>query len=88
MNITIEISLYPLTEKYKDEVLEFINNLQKQGLKVRVNALSTQIQGEYGQVWTGIGAAIGKTFGDGLRASLVMKVLPGDIDLDYQHTGC
>jgi uncharacterized protein YqgV (UPF0045/DUF77 family) len=85
MNLTIEISLYPLTENYKEEVLGFINLLQQEGLKVRVNALSTQIQGDSGRVWNSLGTAIEKTFSAGLRASLVIKVLPGDIDLDYQY---
>ncbi len=85
MNITIEISLYPLTELYVDEVNKFIGLLQAHDFTVNVNALSTQVQGPYHIVWGAVGNALKQTFSSGVRGSLVMKVLPGDIDLRYQH---
>lgn len=49
MQISIEISLYPLVEQaYKQEIWQFINQLkQTDGLKVVTNGMSTQVFGDY-----------------------------------------
>lgn len=49
MQISIEISLYPLAEaKFKAEIWSFIRTLRaEQGLKVVTNGMSTQVFGEY-----------------------------------------
>ncbi|TRX56811.1 hypothetical protein [Thalassomonas sp. M1454] len=49
MQISIEISLYPLAEeKFKAEIWSFIRPLRAQeGLKVVTNGMSTQVFGEY-----------------------------------------
>jgi uncharacterized protein YqgV (UPF0045/DUF77 family) len=85
MHLTIEISLYPLTSTYKDEVLRFLDLLAAEGLEPKVNALSTQIQGPSTTLWPALGRCIEAAFAEGRRGALVMKVLPGIIDLNYQH---
>ena len=47
MQVTVEISLYPLTEQYEQVVLDFIDNLKKHPIIVETNGLSTQVFGEY-----------------------------------------
>ncbi|WNC70461.1 hypothetical protein RGQ13_09950 [Thalassotalea psychrophila] len=49
MQISIEISLYPLAEdKFKAEIWSFIRTLRHvDGLKVVTNGMSTQVFGEY-----------------------------------------
>ena len=49
MQVSIEISLYPLAEEeFKTEIWIFINRLREiDGLKVVTNGMSTQIFGEY-----------------------------------------
>lgn len=49
MQISIEISLYPLAEdKFKAEIWSFIRTLREvEGLKVVTNGMSTQVFGEY-----------------------------------------
>ncbi|WP_286271000.1 hypothetical protein [Thalassotalea hakodatensis] len=49
MDISIEISLYPLAqEKFKPEIWAFIHKLRVvDGLKVVTNGMSTQVFGEY-----------------------------------------
>lgn len=85
MKVTVEISLYPLKEDYEPAILGFIGAIEdRQGLKVKVNALSTQVQGEWEEVFAAVREGAEAFFG-GDRGSLVMKVLPGDIDLDYSH---
>jgi uncharacterized protein YqgV (UPF0045/DUF77 family) len=86
MNITVEISMYPLREDYENQVLSFLKKLTSiQAIQVRVNALSTQVQGEANVVMNAIRDAIAETFRGEIRASFVMKILPGDIDLNYSH---
>lgn len=85
MQITLDLSFYPFTAQYEEEVIAFIKLLELVGCSARVNALSTQIQGEFPEVWDAVGQAVASTFSRGARASLVIKVLPGDIDLNYIH---
>lgn len=49
MQISIELSLYPLAEEqYKTEIWAFIKRLHNvEGLKVITNGMSTQVFGEY-----------------------------------------
>lgn len=88
MKITAEISMYPLRLDYKEQVLGFLEKLhQNQGLTIRVNALSTQVQGEADLVFDAINQAVQTTFEEEVKASFVLKILPGEIDLDYRHDG-
>ncbi|HIE91299.1 MAG TPA: hypothetical protein EYQ56_06310 [Methylophilaceae bacterium] len=51
MRISLEISLYPLTEDYIEPILEFILQLEtNEKLVVKRNSLSTQVFGEYRDV--------------------------------------
>ena len=48
MEISVDISLYPLQEGYEKPILAFIAALEKeQGIDVVRNELSTQVHGEY-----------------------------------------
>ena len=48
MKASIEISMYPLTEKYGTPILQFIHRLKEYPeLEVRSNTMSTQVFGEY-----------------------------------------
>ena len=50
--ISVEISLYPLTPDFKPPILDFIGRLHANPkLTIRSNTMSTQIQGEYDEVW-------------------------------------
>lgn len=51
MEISIDISYYPLTEKYLEPIKVFIANLNSyEEIKVQTNGMSTQIFGEYNTV--------------------------------------
>jgi uncharacterized protein YqgV (UPF0045/DUF77 family) len=51
MRISVDISLYPLTEGYEKPILAFIDKLEANGkLRVKRNSLSTQVFGEYRDV--------------------------------------
>jgi len=48
MIATIEISMYPLTDQYKQKIIEFILRIKKnKNIRVEVIGLSTQLVGEY-----------------------------------------
>ncbi len=86
MEITLEISMYPLRENYEKYILQFIDGLEENpNFVVRVNALSTQVQGEQEHVMYAINKGIADLFEKGIKASFVMKILPGGIDLSYNH---
>ena len=87
MKITLDISMYPLQKDYEDQILEFISKLEgNPDFSLRINALSTQIQGGQKQVMDAVNKAIAEVYEKGIRASFVMKILPGYIDLAYDHT--
>lgn len=78
--------MYPLQENYAEAILKFLNALhKKESLTIRVNALSTQVQGEWDDVFTAVKAGITQFFEADQRGSFVMKLLPGNIALDYQY---
>jgi len=52
MNISLDISLYPLTPDYKKPILAFIEALRTyEGIEILMNPLSTQLYGDFNLVW-------------------------------------
>lgn len=48
MKASIEISLYPLSENYKDRIVSFIKRLRiRDDIEVVSNGMSTQLFGDY-----------------------------------------
>jgi uncharacterized protein YqgV (UPF0045/DUF77 family) len=48
MEITVDISMYPLTSEPIPPIVAFIHELRRQpGIEVLTNQLSTQVQGEF-----------------------------------------
>ncbi len=86
MKITLDISMYPLREDYESQILKFIDHVKSNSnFEFRVNALSTQLQGEQQEVMNTINNAIAEVYKDGMRATFILKILPGDIDLSYSQ---
>jgi hypothetical protein len=53
MRISVEISMYPLSEQYIDPILGFIedlNSCKKNTTIIKTNGMSTQIFGDYDDV--------------------------------------
>ena len=50
MNISIDISMYPLREDFENIIIEFIKRLRNSPFKMEENGLSTQIHGPYSEV--------------------------------------
>jgi uncharacterized protein YqgV (UPF0045/DUF77 family) len=86
MKATIEISMYPLREDYEKQVLAFLDLLHKESdLEIRVNAMSTQVKGDYDLAFQTIQKSIKLVYQNGIKASFVIKVLHGDLDLSYSY---
>jgi uncharacterized protein YqgV (UPF0045/DUF77 family) len=79
MEISVEISMHPLSENYLERVDAFLNALQKhEQLKVVVSPLSTQVFGESNVIFSALEKEITKAFIDG-QAPFVLKVLKDDL---------
>ena len=78
MQVTVEISLYPLTENFEQVVIDYIGEIKKvPGLRVEVNGLSTQVFGEYDLVITSL-SAINKSTFERHRCVIHMKMATGE----------
>ena len=83
MQLTAELSLYPLSENYIEIVLAFIDTLeQSENLIMRRNAMSTQISGGASEVMQVIQTALTKSFEDFGKQVLTVKFIPGEFSLD------
>ena len=92
MRITVEISLYPLTENYVPPIKDFIARLKNyKNLEIVTNATSTQIVGEHAYVFEVLSKETATTFSSGHNI-FVMKVLGFERDVQRyvkalpQHT--
>ncbi len=80
MTISVEISLYPLTEAYEAPVIDFIGRLkQHEALRIHTNALSTQISGPYEAVMEALRTEIKTTFDGSGTYSMVLKMLNTEV---------
>ena len=63
MNISVEISYYPLKEEFIPAILDFIERLNKYSpLKTKTNGMSTQVFGEYFEVMDALTTEIHQSF--------------------------
>ena len=81
MKIAVDISLYPLDRDFIPPIADVIERLNAHdNLEVWTNAMSTQVVGEFEDVWSALGTEIGETFASIPKGVFVMKVLnnPGE----------
>ena len=87
MNISVDISLYPLTENYVDLILDFIARIEGiDGISVARNTLSTQIFGEYKQVMALLETEMERTFNQLPYSVFVLKIV--GLDRTPNDCGC
>ncbi len=78
MHVAVELSLYPLTDRFIPPILDFIERLKaRPGLSVATNSMSTQVSGEFDMVFEALRIEIAATLAGKARAVFVMKVLGG-----------
>ena len=79
MRISVDISLYPLTEGYVEPILAFIAQLETNPkLVVRRNSLSTQVFGEYRDVMDTIDSEMEAVFDQLPHSVFAMKFIGTD----------
>ena len=82
MKIAVDISLYPLDRDFIPPIQDVIDRLNKyDDLEIWTNAMSTQVVGEFEDVWNALGTEIGASFEKVPKGVFVMKVLnnPGQV---------
>ncbi|MEH6609456.1 MAG: YkoF family thiamine/hydroxymethylpyrimidine-binding protein [Halioglobus sp.] len=83
MKLTAELSLYPFTEEYIGVIRTFIENVaEHEGIEVVTNAMSTQICGDYEQVFALIKDELKTSFERFGKQVLVCKLIPGELVLN------
>ena len=81
MNISLDISLYPLTPDYKKPILAFIEALRTyEGIEILMNPLSTQLYGDFNLVWGAVGKELLAAFGAEYTEIAVLKVVSVDVN--------
>ena len=79
MNITAEISLYPLQEQYGDKILEFLEKIQSDNrISIETNAMSTLFTGEYDIIMNILTLEL-KQFFEDYKAVCIVKISNGCI---------
>jgi len=83
MIVTVEISHYPLTEEYENDIISFISSLKKNdAILVISNAMSTQVKGDYDDVVAQVFTGLKDIFRNGNMSSTVMKLIPRDLPIE------
>jgi uncharacterized protein YqgV (UPF0045/DUF77 family) len=76
VKISVEMSLYPLTEEYIPPIQRFIDRLNAvPGLRVETNTMSTQVFGDYELVFETLRRELKSVFTSGGANVLVTKFL-------------
>lgn len=79
MRVSVDISLYPLTEGYVEPILEFIDQLETNPkLIVKRNSLSTQVFGDYADVMAMMTTEIEAVFEKLPHSVFVLKLIGTD----------
>ena len=79
MQVSIDVSLYPLNEKFIPLIREFINDLKKyNNIEIRTNSISTQLFGEFDDLMNILKIEIEKTFKKEINSVLNLKIVNGD----------
>mgnify|MGYP001490510548 FL=1 len=79
MQVSIDISLYPLNGKFIPLIDDFIRDLKKyKNIEVRINSMSTQLFGEFDDLMTILKIEIEKTFKKEMNSVLNLKIVNGD----------
>lgn len=83
MDITIDISLYPLKEDFKPIIWAFLKRLQSHSeIKVSTNGMSTHVYGEYDKVMLILTDEIKTTMLEE-KAVVIIKMTTGIRDKSY-----
>jgi uncharacterized protein YqgV (UPF0045/DUF77 family) len=84
MQITVEISFYPLHQSFGSQILEFVRYLNDESnLEVKTNSMSTQISGDFDAVMERVTSALKQGFSSEIRTVAVMKLFNEGLQLEW-----
>lgn len=80
MQLSVEISMYPLQDGYKAKIKEFLDeiNLEANGIEIRSSNMSTRLFGEYDAVQELLSTAMKSSMQKYGKIVFVCKYLQGD----------
>ena len=78
MNLSVQLSYYPLTDDFKPVVKEVVKRLEATGLDVYPNRMSTQVFGEFDTVMAALGEVMKWSFETHGKAVFTANFLEGD----------
>jgi uncharacterized protein YqgV (UPF0045/DUF77 family) len=82
MQLTAEMSLYPLAEDYIPVIQAFIEQASTHpGMEIVTNAMSTQVCGEYDAVFELVRDTLARSHAAHGKQVLVCKFIVGDLNL-------
>ncbi len=83
MKLTAELSLYPLQDDYIPAIDAFIAAANaRRGLTVVTNAMSTQVRGDWDEVFDLLRTALKESVARYGRQVLVCKMIPGELAIE------
>lgn len=81
MELSVEISKYPLSEDYIPAIKDFIERLQAiDGLSVVGNTMSTQVFGDYDKVMDALKEEMRRSYQEFGKAIFVCKFIGANLD--------
>jgi uncharacterized protein YqgV (UPF0045/DUF77 family) len=83
MKVGVEVSMYPLHKDFEKDILEFIKNLNSFGLKTQTNGMSTQVFGEFDEIFLQLNQAMKTAFSNGNQIVFNLKVLNNPLPSDF-----
>jgi uncharacterized protein YqgV (UPF0045/DUF77 family) len=82
LNITAEISLYPLTEAFVPPITAFIHDLQREpGIELVTNQMSTQVRGEFAAVTGALNRCMRESMAGAPAQVFVVKFINADLPI-------
>ncbi len=82
MQITIDVSMYPLDQDYKPPIKDFIRQLCRcSGIELVTNQISTQVRGDFDAVTAALNACMKQTMQGDSKAVFVTKYINADLEI-------
>lgn len=78
MNVSVDISLYPLHKDFENPIKGFIKKLRSSGFTTIENPLSTQVYGDYQEVMSWLQENMHETFLNEDHCLFILKIIKGD----------
>lgn len=78
MRISVELTLMPLQDDYRDHIVQFIKSIRSSDLIVKENALSTQIFGPYDEVMHLVNTELKEAFNNANAIMANLKIVKSD----------